>query len=485
MHLRSEESAEAIVAACGEGPNVRKDGTSARLDVAMVQKSIQLELPFKGRGEAPRAERSGQASSASCADEHPGTGSLMELVVKRDNLMRALKRVKQNKGCPGIDGMSLGELSGYLKQEWPRIREEFLAGCYEPLPVLRRLIDKPGGGERELGIPTVLDRFIQQAILQVLQPIYDGTFSEHSHGFRPGRCAHDAIREAQRYIQGGKRWVVDVDVEKFFDRVNHDVLMGRLARKISDRGLLRLIRRYLEAGAMAEGVVVERYEGTPQGGPLSPLLANVLLDEVDKELERRGHAFVRYADDLRVFVGSQRAGERVMRSLVVLFGRLRLQINKTKSAVDRAWRRPFLGFSFWIAPGRIVRVRVSNRSLAKMKDRVRQITSRTGGRSLVQVAKELRQYLLGWKGYFRLADTPGIFRGLDEWIRHRLRAIQLKHWKRGRTAFRELQSRGVPPWLAQKAAATVSCWWKTSAKALNAALPNTYFDELGVPHLAP
>ncbi|MCK9996897.1 MAG: group II intron reverse transcriptase/maturase, partial [Candidatus Krumholzibacteria bacterium] len=378
----------------------------------MVQKSIQLELPFDGRGEAPRAERSEQASSASCADEHPGTGSLMELVVERDNLKRALKRVKRNKGSPGVDGMNLDELSDYLRQEWPRIREELLVGGYEPLPVLRQLIDKPGGGKRELGIPTVLDRFIQQGILQVLQPIYDVTFSDHSHGFRPGRSAHDAIREAQRYIQGGKQWVVDVDVEKFFDRVNHDVLMGRLARKISDRRLLRLIRSYLVAGVMASWVVVERYEGTPQGGPLSPLLANVLLDEVDKELEKRGHAFVRYADDLRVFVGSQKAGERVMRSLVVLFGKLRLQINKAKSAVDRAWYRPFLGFSFWVAQGRIVRVRVTSRSLVRMKDRVRQITRRTGGRSMVQVAKELRQYLLGWKGYFQLAETPRVFRGL-------------------------------------------------------------------------
>jgi group II intron reverse transcriptase/maturase len=450
----------------------------------MVQKSKQLELPFEGRGEALRAERSGQASSASCANEHPGTGSLMELVIERDNLKRALKRVKQNKGSPGIDGMTTEELPEYLKQEWPRIRAKLLAGSYEPLPVLRQQIDKPEGGKRELGIPTVLDRFIQQAILQVLQPIYDVTFSEHSHGFRPGRRAHDAIREARRYVQGGKRWVVDVDVEKFFDRVNHDVLMGRLAQKIGDRRLLRLIRRYLVAGVMAGGVVVERYEGTPQGGPLSPLLANVLLDEVDRELGRRGHTFVRYADDLRVFVGSQRAGERVMRSLVVLFGKLRLQINQTKSAVDRAWRRPFLGFSFWMAPGRTVRVRVSSRSLGRMKDRVRRITRRNGGRSLAQVAKELRQYLLGWKGYFRLAETPRIFRGLDEWIRHRLRAIQLKHWKCGRTAYRELRARGTPSWLAQKAAAAVRCWWKTSAKALNNALPITYFDELGVPRLA-
>ena len=410
---------------------------------------------------------------------------MMELVVERENLMRALKRVKQNKGGPGIDGMSVDELPGYLKQEWLRIREELLAGDYKPSPVLRRLIDKPGGGKRELGIPTVLDRFIQQAVLQVLQPIYDVTFSEHSHGFRPGRRAHDAIREAQGYIQDGKRWVVDVDLEKFFDRVNHDVLMGRLAREIGDRRLLRLIRRYLGAGVMDGGVVVERYEGTPQGGPLSPLLANVLLDEVDKKLERRGHSFVRYADDLRVFVGSQRAGDRVMRSLGVLFGQLRLRINKTKSAVDRARSRPFLGFSFWNPRGWPVRLAVSKRSLVRMKDRVRQITRRSGGRSLVQVAKELREYLLGWRGYFHLADTPKIFSRLDKWIRHRLRAIQLKHWKRGRTAYREMRSRGISPWLAQQAAAKVRSWWRTSAMALNTVLPNTYFDGLGVPRLVP
>jgi group II intron reverse transcriptase/maturase len=408
----------------------------------------------------------------------------MELVVERDNLKRALKRVKQNKGSPGVDGMNLDELSDYLRQEWVRIREELLVGSYEPLPVRRHLIDKTGGGKRELGIPTVLDRFIQQAILQVLQPIFDVTFSEHSHGFRPGRRAHDAIREAQRYIQEGKQWVVDVDVEKFFDRVNHDVLMGRLARKISDCRLLRLVRRYLVAGVMDDGVVVERYEGTPQGGPLSPLLANVLLDEVDKELERRGHAFVRYADDLRVFVGSQRAGERVIRSLAVLFGKLRLQINKTKSAVDRALNRSFLGFSFWKPWDSSVRLAVSYRSLARMKDRVRQITSRSGGRSIAQVAKELRQYLLGWRGYFQLADTPKIFRRLDGWIRHRMRAIHLKHWKRGRTAYRELRARGAPSWLAQKVAARARSWWRTSAESLNTALPNTYFDELGVPRLA-
>ena len=451
----------------------------------MVQKSIQLELPLEGRGEAPRAKRSGQATTATDADAHPGTVSLLELVLERENLLRALKRVRRNKGSPGVDGMTVDELPDYLRQVWPKLREDLLSGAYAPQPVRRQLIDKPGGGKRELGIPTVLDRFIQQAILQVLQPIFDVTFSEHSHGFRPGRRAHDAVREAQRYVQGGKRWVVDVDVEKFFDRVNHDVLMGRLARRIGDRQLLRLIRRYLVAGVMANGVVVERHEGTPQGGPLSPLLANVLLDEVDKELERRGHAFVRYADDLRVYVGSRKAGERVMRSLVRLFGRLRLRINPAKSAVDRVWRRPFLGFSFWVARGGNVRVRVSGRSLVRMKDRVRQITSRSGGRSLVQVARELRRYLLGWKGYFRLADTPKVFRGLDEWIRHRLRAIQLKQWKRGRTVFRELRARGMSRLAAAKVATNARRWWRNSAMAINIALPNSYFKELGVPRLAP
>lgn len=309
--------------------------------------------------------------------------------------------------------MTVDELPEYLRQEWGRLRENLLSGRYQPMPVRRQLIDKPGGGKRKLGIPTVLDRFIQQAVLQVLQPIYDVTFSEHSHGFRPGRSAHGAIREAQQHVQGGRRWVVDVDLEAFFDRVNHDVLMSRLARRLGDRRVLLLIRRYLVAGVMVNGVVMERYEGTPQGGPLSPLLANVLLDEVDKELEGRGHAFVRYADDLRVLVRSRKSGERVMRSLVGLFGKLRLRVNQSKSGVDRVWRRPFLGFSFWVAPGKRVPLAVSRRSLGALKDRVRQITSRSGGRSLVQVIQKLRSYLLGWKGYFRLAGTPGIFRRLD------------------------------------------------------------------------
>jgi group II intron reverse transcriptase/maturase len=329
-----------------------------------------------------------------------------------------------------------------------------------------------------------LDRFIQQALLQVLQPIYDPTFSDHSHGFRPGRSAHGAVREAQRYIQEGRRWVVDIDLEKFFDQVNHDILVGRLARRIKDPRILRLVRRYLEAGVMADGVAVRRYKGTPQGGPLSPLLANMLLDEVDQELEHRGHAFVRYADDLRVFVHSRKAGGRVMHSLTRRFEKLRLKVNASKSAVARVWERPFLGFAFWVAPGKKVRMRVSQESLQAMKDRVRQITGRSSGRSLAQMACELREYLVGWKGYFSLAETPGTFKALDKWIRHRLRSAQLKQWKRGPTIYRELRRRGLSSHAAAQVAANARRWWHNSAMKLNIALPNAYFHQLGVPQLA-
>jgi group II intron reverse transcriptase/maturase len=331
----------------------------------------------------------------------------------------------------------------------------------------------------------VLDRFIQQAMLQVLQPIFDPTFSEHSHGFRPGRRAHDAVREAQRYVQDGRRWVVDVDLEQFFDRVNHDVLMGLLASRIGDRRLLRIIRCYLEAGIMANGVVVERYEGTPQGGPLSPLLANLLLDRVDKVLERRGHAFVRYADDCNVYVRSRRAGERVLHVLRGLYAKLRLRVNEEKSAVARVWDRKFLGYSFWVAAGRTVKLRVAAKALGEFKERVRQITRRSGGRSMRQVVRALREYLLGWRQYFRRADTPGVFEELDKWLRRRLRAVQLKHWKRGRTIYRELRARGVPDWLAPRAARARHWWRLATHSALKTAMPVRYFDALGVPRLAP
>ena len=408
----------------------------------------------------------------------------MELVCERRNLLAALERVRRNAGSPGIDGMTVGNLTGYLRVEWPRIRAELLTGRYQPQAVRRVMIAKPGGGERELGIPTVLDRFIQQALLQVLQPQFDPTFSDHSYGFRPGRRAHDAVQRAQRYIQAGRRWVVDIDLEKFFDRVSHDILMGRLKKRIADRRVLVLIRRYLGAGILANGVVLERYEGTPQGGPLSPLLANVLLDEVDRELEKRGHAFVRYADDLNVYVRTRRAGERVMRSMRRLYAGLRLQVNETKSAVARATERKFLGFSYWIGAGREVKRRVSHQALQRMKDVIREITRPTIGRSLAQVCGRLHEYLLGWKGYFQFAQTPKIFRELDEWIRHRLRALQLRHWKRGTVIFRELRARGMSVDSSAKVAAGARHWWRNSAMAINIALPNSYFDGLGLPRLA-
>jgi group II intron reverse transcriptase/maturase len=444
----------------------------------------QLELPLDVGRETPVTGGSEEAPTADHGNERSGTSGLMELVCERQNLQAALKRVRRNKGSPGIDGMTVDELPDHLRAHWDELREQLLSGAYQPAMVKQQEIPKSGGGVRKLGIPTVLDRFIQQAILQVLQPQFDPTFSEHSHGFRPGRRAHDAVCEAQRYIQQGRRWVVDVDLEKFFDRVNHDVLMGRLEKRIADRRVLGLIRRYLNAGMLANGIATERHEGTPQGGPLSPLLANVLLDEVDKELEKRGHAFVRYADDCNVYVQSKRAGERVMGLLQRLFAKLRLQINESKSAVDRAASRKILGFSFWIAPGAEVKRRVASKALETMKDRVRQITGRTRGRSMVQVIGELRGYLLGWKGYFDLADTRHAFDRLDRWIRHRLRALQLHQWKRGRTAYRELRARGVDHPVAIGVARYCRSWWRTAYYMMHVAMPSRVFDELGLPRLA-
>jgi group II intron reverse transcriptase/maturase len=410
----------------------------------------------------------------------------MERVVERGNLARALKRVRKNKGSPGVDGLTVDELPAYLKQHWPRLREELLTGRYQPSAVQRVEIPKPGGGVRILGIPTVRDRFIQQAVLQVLQPRIDPSFSESSYGFRPGRSAQQAVCQAQRDVQSGRRWVVDVDLAQFFDRVNHDILMGLLAKRITDARMLRLIRRYLEAGIMVTGVVVRRHEGTPQGGPLSPLLANVLLDVVDRELERRGHRFARYADDCNVYVRSKRAAERVMEGLVRLYAKLKLQINASKSAVARAWDRAFLGYSFWIAPGKVVKRRVAPKALEKMKERVRAITARNGGRSIEAVCSELRSYLVGWKSYFRLADTPRVFHGVDQWLHRRLRMLMLKQWKRGRTMFRELHRRGVSAVVAAKGARFGRSWWRVAAhKALQVALPGRYFSSLGVPRLGP
>ena len=347
------------------------------------------------------------------------------------------------------------------------------------------MIPKPGGGQRELGIPTVTDRLIQQALLQVLQPMIDPGFSEHSYGFRPGRRAHDAVLAAQSYIQSGRKIVVDVDLEKFFDRVNHDILMDRVRKRIGDDGVCRLVRAYLNAGIMDGGVVVERHEGTPQGGPLSPLLANLLLDEVDKALEARGHCFVRYADDCNVYVHSRRAGERVMQLLRRLYGRLHLRINESKSAVASVFTgRKFLGFSFWMAPKGVVKRRVARKAVMAFRQRVRRLTRRSGGRSMQQVIDGLRPLLLGWRAYFGLAQTTGVWRELDEWIRHRLRAIQLRQWKRGKTMFRELCAMGASTEVARKVAANSRRWWHNSAMLLNSVLTLSWFDSLGLPRLA-
>ena len=409
---------------------------------------------------------------------------LMERCVERENMLKAWKRVKQNGGSPGVDGLSIEETGEYLKEHWPRIKQELLNGTYRPKPVRKAEIEKSGGGMRQLGIPCVQDRLIQQCILQMLQPQWDPTFHPHSYGFRPGRNAHQAICQAQKYIQGGRRWCADVDLAKFFDLVNHDILMDRVSKRVKDVRLVKLIRRYLQAGIMDQGVCIERYEGTPQGGPLSPLLCNLLLDEVDWELERRGIAFVRYADDCNAYFRSKRAAKDAMLTLEKLFGKLKLKINQEKSAADYVGNRKFLGYQFWIAPGKVARRAVAPQALDKFKNKVRALTSRTGGRSLEQVVEKLEAYLLGWKNYFQLADTPRVFGELDSWIRRRLRMIQLKQWKRGKTCYRELVARGLSSRVAASVASNYrSYWYAAGRQGMNIVFPNKCFDELGLSRL--
>ena len=449
----------------------------------MRQKPEVIGRPERAAGEARQGSGLDEAKLPPRVPNDTGPG-LLAAVLARENLLRAIKRVRANNGAAGVDGLDIDQTAAMLRTEWPAIRDRLLKGTYRPQPVRRVMIPKPGGGERELGIPTVQDRLIQQAVLQVLQPILDPTFSDHSYGFRPGRSAHDAVLAAQSLVQSGRRVVVDVDLETFFDRVDHDILIDRLRRKIPDPGIIRLVRAYLNADIADGDTVVKRSRGTPQGGPLSPLLANLLLDEVDKELERRGHAFCRYADDCNVYVRSRRAGDRVMALLRRLYGRLHLTVNEAKSAVASVFGRKFLGYAFWVAPGGVVKRRVADKAITAFKDRIRELTRRATGRSLLAVTKRLRSFVPGWKAYFRLAQTPKVWRELDEWMRHRLRAIQLKQWKRGRTVFRELTAMGAKPDVAQRVAGNCLSWWRNSGMLLNSVLTIKWADRMGMPRLA-
>jgi RNA-directed DNA polymerase len=457
--------------------------------MAAKQQKNQLKLAFaaESRGEAPRAAGEGtEAVRAGYGTESPASPEcLMEEVCQRDNLVRALKRVKANRGSPGIDGMRVEELAGYLKEHWPRIREQLLQGTYQPQPVKRVKIPKPGGGERPLGVPTVLDRFIQQALMQVLQSFWDRTFSEHSYGFRPGRSAHQAVAQAQRYIAQGYGYVVDIDLEKFFDRVNHDILMGLAANRVKDKRVLKLLRVFLNAGVMENGLVSPATEGTPQGGPLSPLLSNLMLDVLDKELERRGHRFVRYADDCNIYVRSVRAGERVMSGVRrFLEKKLKLKVNQGKSAVARPEERKFLGFTFTFNGG--IKRRIAPQSLKRFKLRIRALF-RTGRHlAPASLVNRLKLYLSGWRSYFGFCETPSVLGKLDSWLRRRLRLVFWRQWRRGRTRYAELRQRGVNHGLAAKTAGSAHGPWRLSrSPALSIALPNTYFISLGLPTLAP
>ena len=445
---------------------------------------VVLALAFEDGGEAPVGGCEGtEPRAAKPAPERPAfTEQLMEEVCDRGNLDRAWKRVRANKGAPGVDGMTIDDARNYLREHWPDIRSRLLQGIYQPKPIRRVEIPKPGGGIRKLGIPCVVDRLIQQAVLQVLQERWDPTFSEHSYGFRPGRSAHQAVAQAQRYVAEGYTIVVDLDLEKFFDRVDHDSLMARVADRITDKRVLRLIRSFLKAGVMENGLVSPVDEGTPQGGPLSPLLSNLVLDDLDRELARRGHRFCRYADDCNIYVRSHRAGERVMASVSRFLARtLRLTVNEAKSAVACPEQRTFLGFS--ISNDGSER-RIASKALATFKARLREQTRRIRGTSLVQLIEDLRPYLLGWRGYFGFCQTPRVLTNLEAWIRRRLRSYLWRQWQNGPNRFKELRRRGVSKFQAAVAAGSPTGFWRMSGHpTVQSALRNHVFDQLGLPRL--
>ena len=429
----------------------------------------------------PRADQRVEQSPAQ--DEGKSSAEQWGRVWENQNVVRALERVERNGGAPGIDGMTVAELRPNLREHWLGIRAALDQQSYQPSPVRRVEIPKPDGGVRLLGIPNVEDRFLQQAIAQVLTPLFEPNFSAQSYGFRPGRSAHEAVKQAQEYVQAGYEWVVDIDLEKFFDRVNHDMLMARVARVEKDKRVLKLIRAYLNSGVMVNGVVMDTEEGTPQGGPLSPLLSNIMLDDLDKELEKRGHKFVRYADDCNIYVKTQRAGERVMESVkAFLEKKLKLKVNPKKSKVDRAERVKILGFSFYKRNGEVL-IRIANRSKERFKERLRHLTKRTRSGKLEEILQEINQYTMGWIGYYRLANTPSVLEELDSWIRRRLRQIVWKRWKRGKTRYRELVKRGILLHEARLGAKGKSPWRMSKTLVVHQALKDAYWRNLGLKSL--
>ena len=484
---RREKSAKAVVAEVGRGGRrperrAQREGQSrdTSLGKAMHQMPGRPGGLAKRGGEAAARSRHDEAELARGAQTDCGAGDLLGQALARENMAAAWRRVKANKGSAGVDGRTVQDTAVYLRSAWADIRERLLDGSYSPMAVRRVSIPKPGGGVRELGIPSVVDRLVQQALLQVLQPIIDPGFSEHSYGFRPRRGAHGAVLKAQQYVQAGHEVVVDVDLEKFFDRVNHDILMDRLARRIVDKRVLGLIRRYLKAGILAHGVFIEAQVGTPQGGPLSPMLANVMLDEVDRELERRGHCFVRYADDCNVYVKSLRAGHRVLEGLRRCYAKLKLKVNEAKTAVAPVWGRKFLGYCVHRGPQGQVKLAVAVQALAKARERLREITQRSGGRSMGSIVLELQVYVRGWKAYFRLTQSPTALEQLDQWLRRRLRAVHLKQWKTRPRTYRALRQLGATEELASAVARNVGSWWRMSLY-VSRVLRIAYFDQLGVP----